>query len=268
MNDFFNFRRFANYAAKIYKENTRRYLIFVGLMLGAELLWFLFLFIGNGQVRGLKEAIIMPAPMMTLILLVFGGIFVMNEMRPFRNRHTAVMSNTLPVSVFERYMFLWGNTTIVLMLVFTVTILLSNCSLVLFGYGNIAEYWTKITGRLPNLYVGYMLVNAVVMVAGTTRFKNHRLSLLLTVMVLLPLAFMPFWLPGYVSAKFCPDGFGFGPYFSTIDVAETIGATAVRYSTVPPINIFSKNIQILPIVVWTFVLWVISYFKLKELQIK
>lgn len=266
MNDFFNIKRFWAYTAKTYKENKKRYLIYTALMAGVMLAIILMMMYDAAKD---KPALVRQAEPIMFLLFIFGAPFIFSEMRSLRNRHTAQMVNTLPVSTFERYMFLLLNTTIVYALVFSLCLFLTNMLLPsILGYGDLQEYFSKYnnTNSTYISYLVYMLFSAGLIFAGTTKFKNHQLGAGITFVIFLIIFIAPLILSPILNEANLTENF-YGPYFNGISPNYRLNTTTIYYSTRPLIKM-DTNTMPYQIGIWTLLFWVTSYFKLKERQIK
>ncbi|MDE6861462.1 MAG: hypothetical protein K2J31_01795 [Alistipes sp.] len=99
---------------KHYTENARKYAAMYGVSIAVPILF--------GVLTRQSEV----AHAMILTMLIIDIFIVMHiSMNELRDRRSAVISNTLPVSITERYVFIFINTTVVFMACFVVSALLS-----------------------------------------------------------------------------------------------------------------------------------------------
>lgn len=92
---------------KHYTENIRKYIVMYGVSIAVPILF--------GLLTRRSEV----AHAMTVTVLIVDVFVVMHiSMNELRDRKSAIVSNTLPVSVTERYAFIFLNTTLIFALCF------------------------------------------------------------------------------------------------------------------------------------------------------
>ncbi|MFA7492356.1 MAG: hypothetical protein WCZ43_02430 [Proteiniphilum sp.] len=266
MSEIFNIKRFAGYTAKIYKENSHKYLMYVALVLSIQAGGVLIMRLDNGNPHGMLFYIMWMS-------LILGILFAFSEMKPFRNRHTAIMNNTLPVSYFEKFLLIILNTTLVYTIIywgifFIITLALSN----IFNYGDMTSFWLGNKGALSQIRFitgGMSIFIPIAIFAGTTNIKNHLLAFLIVMVIAIPLIGSTIYLPGLISGYFF-DGIELGYMFNGFSVQVESAETCVEYSTNPIFGKFFSEWRGrgYNLYMWAMLLLVTGYFKFKERQIK
>lgn len=266
MGDFFNVRRFASYAGKTYRENARKYLMYSLLVFGAQMFWVMICAI-NGW-----SAASVPHVIFSFMAIILAVLFVFSEMYPLRNRHTAPLCGTQPVSIFERYLLIWFNTTVLFLVVYILSYwLLSLVSSGIFNYGDMSDYWKdrSLLHIVEGMIEGVLVFNALAMFAGGTNIKSHLVAFIVVTLVGVPLLGLPVYLPWFINSNLL-DGIAIAPYFNGISETVHVGNTVVEYDTVPMFGKFYESFvgNGYELFVWSVLLWVTGYFKLKERQVK
>ncbi|MEA4919093.1 hypothetical protein [Proteiniphilum sp.] len=264
MNDTFNFKRFAGYTAKVYKENSRNYLMYALLLFCIQ--------IGTILLTLDRRHPTVVVSFIIWISLLFGILFVFSEMKPFRNKHISIINNTLPVSYFEKYLLILLNTTLIYIIVywgifFIMTLLISG----IFSYGDMTSYWLSEEGVFyrGNTTKIMAIFISMAIFAGTTNIKNHLLAFLIMMAVSLPLLTLPIFLPTWVSNA--SDEVIFWQYmFNRFELMVSSGETSVVYGNTPILGNFFRWLigHEYNFFIWAILFLVAGYFNFKERQIK
>lgn len=140
---------------KHYAENFRKYWFIYGATIAAPILC--------GVLKNRGDA----SYAMIVLMLLIGVFAVMHiSMNDLRSRRSAIISNTLPVSVVERYAFIFLNTTVVYLVCFTPMAYVSKV-IVDSMYPHIIDFSDmyfsndKIWVSLLGMHATAMIVNAV-----------------------------------------------------------------------------------------------------------
>jgi hypothetical protein len=266
MSEIFNIKRFAGYAAKTYRENARKYLMYALLVLCMQVGFMLLSKIGYSS------------PMRVMFYmgwssLILGVLFVFSEMRPLRNRHTASIQNTFPVSYLEKFGLIVVNTYLMFLIVYWgIFFLVSLGASGIFGYGNMTDYWLGDGGAFHHMKFmieGMMLFIAIAIFAGTTNIKSHLLAFLIVAIVAIPLLGSTVYLPWFLNSHVF-EGIEFSGMFNGISATVKSGNTTMEYTTAPAFGRFFNwwSGQGREFYIWQLLLLVTAYFKLKERQVK
>lgn len=265
MNNFFSPKRFALYAAKIYSENSKKYLSYILLTVCLQVGIVSITAIGNPEAPKSIFRFIFSLP-----ILALGVLFVFSEMKPFRSRHTAAIFNTTPASLFERYLLLVINATVVFTAIYIAIYSLTGIIAVkVFAYGDMATYFTKFVGMSYRV-LDFFAYIAFAIFAGATNMRSHLLAFILVTVIAIPLTGSGIYLPWLIQSNILGDGLELSPYFNGIMATATEGDATVQYTTVPMFSKFFNAFtgRAYELHIWTIVFFVTGYFKLKERQVK
>lgn len=211
--------------------------------------------LGSGDLRELT-------PWIAVLCVAFFATFPVTVMKPFKSRDTLVMENTLPASITEKWLFVFLNTTVaafvMLFAAFAVTVL---TGMAISGTSPFVDYYNSY--NMGSLVHFTIMIQAIVMYAGTMERRNHILSALLAGAAWLAAFFMLCIFPMWLSDKL--DGrMDWGPMFTfSISSAYAPGAE-IRYERFFDIEPLLNYLC----AVSTLLFWVASWFNFRQRSIK
>lgn len=140
---------------KHYTENVRKYVAMYGMSMAVPILF--------GVLTRQSEV----AHAMIITVLIVDVFVVMHiSMNELRDRRSAIISNTLPVSVTERYAFIFLNTTVVFAACFLVSAFLSKAVIdalypPMLDFASLFVNEDRLLVSLCGTHAAAMLINAV-----------------------------------------------------------------------------------------------------------
>ncbi len=271
MNDFLDIKRFGAYAARDYRSHWKKYALMAGSLLGLLLLELIITKISHGKyfdathIRNLVEI------NFSFIMAVCVVFFTISVMKPMKGRHTLAVENTVPASVFEKYLFILLNTTVVFFaMFFFIYLLMALFGIGVFGVGTLKDYFHNSGGIIYRFILWLALpLQAVAMYAGTMERRRHILSLLLVGVAVI--AGLMFFVGGpiFIHEKF-DTVIHYGPLFmgntGTIHLADT--AVTYGLSDIANIRMDGPETATCLAVVGVLIGWVAAWFNFKERSVK
>ncbi len=150
-----NFKILGALFVKHYTENFRKYLFLYGATIAAPMLFGALTHMGDSSYA------------MIVLMNIIGTFAVMHiSMNELRSRRSAIISNTLPASVVERYAFIFINTTVVFLACFALTayvskVIVDSMFIHMIDFSDMYlsndKYWVNLLG----VHATAMIINAV-----------------------------------------------------------------------------------------------------------
>lgn len=261
-NDFFSGKRFLHYAMKTYRENARKYLTYILVVFGLQLfcLAYFMLFQNPASIRAIPRIV-------AFLSCILSVIFVFREMQPLRNRQTAAIILSSPVSVFERYLLLCFNTIVAFTAVFLACFyLIVLSSTEIFHWGTAARFWSN--GLLLfHIFQFMMIFTPVAIYAGGAQKRSHLMASVLTFVAMAFLLICPAIIESE-SVNAIGD-ISHGHKFDVFDTFLQGDNVSIKY-TFAYLGRIHSNVVLgeVKFKLCALILLVAGYFRQKEWQIK
>ena len=272
MNDTFNIKRFAAYAARDYRANWKRYAVQAGVLMGLLIAELVFLRVMNGDgfdAEDIRDMIGLNFGFVMSLGVVF---FTIAVMKPLKNRHTLAVENTVPASLFEKYLFILLNTTVVFFAAFFLAyLLMAAFGIAVLGKGTFNDYFYNRGGMITRLTLWLVLpLQAGAMYAGTMERRRHMVSLLLVGVTAIAGLLLFVGGPMWISGKFY-TAIRYGPMFLGNTASVTLPDTTLVYGLPPDIVNIEMNGPLIATclaVVGTVMFWTAAWFNFRERSAK
>ncbi len=273
-NDFFNVKRFGSYAARNYVTGWKRYLVQASILLGLLILSLAIAWFANGKGMDAWEINGFAEFCFGAVLAAATIYFTVSVMKPLRNRHTLNIENTVPASLFEKFIFTLLNTTVVLGVIFLAAYLITALlGMTVLGAGGLGDYFhSQNDGQIFRfIFWGILPLQAVTMYAGTMERRSHVFSIQLVFVVGAAAAFLFLGLPVLISEQWHTDIF-YGPLFLANQSNISMDNAGVSYTLLPPLfsgaNVKPPLIATCFAVAGTLLFWIAACFNFRERSIK
>jgi hypothetical protein len=259
MNNVFNFTRFSRLFYKHTTEHFKTYLMSTGVLIGILTLIFLFIsYVSNGHISTNQQGIIF------FNLLFFSGtVFTSMIFADLGDRKKSIPMLTLPVSHFEKYLVAWVYSFVIFQLVFIGCYYLVDSTVIKVGNSGLIDKSEIINVFSPDYmfwvaFPQYALLHAICFFGAIFFEKLHfiKTAFLFFIFIMLISMANPFLLSAIFGLKIEK-----GVPFNSVGIME-----ADQFWFIRPTET-SYSILLITVFLVSVILWLSTYFKLKEKQV-